>query len=92
MSIKNFKNKDLEELFYKGKSSKIGNRYHKNALLIMDLIDAAALLDDLKGTKNFHSLSGNRSGEYSMHVNGNYVITFRWEEPDAYDLNFEDYH
>lgn len=92
MSIKSFKNKGLEELFDSGRTAKIGKKYHENAILIMDLIEAAAVIEDLKGAKGFHQLKGQRRGQYSMHVNGNYVVTFRWVDPDAYDLDFEDYH
>ncbi len=92
MGIKNCRHKGLEELFIKGKSRRIDKRYHKNAILILDLLDAIADLKDCNGVKDFHELKGNRKGTYSMHVSGNYCITFKWDGQDVYDVYFEDYH
>ncbi len=40
----------------------------------------------------FHSLKGNRKGEYALTVTANYRLTFRFEEGDVSELNLEDYH
>jgi len=40
----------------------------------------------------FHELSGKRKGIYSITINGNWRITFRFEAGDAYIVNYEDYH
>lgn len=39
-----------------------------------------------------HELTGNRKGTWSVRVSGNWRITFRFEGPDAYDVDLEDYH
>jgi len=41
-----------------------------------------------------HQLTGNRKGVWSLHVTGNWRITFRIDETDGeiVDLNYEDYH
>jgi len=41
---------------------------------------------------DFHALKGDRAGEYSLHVNGNYCLVFKFDSGDAYDVGFEDYH
>ena len=41
---------------------------------------------------DFHPLKGNRKGEWSVHVSGNWVITFKFEGSKATDVNYEDYH
>ncbi len=92
MAIRNFKHKGLNELFNRGRTAKINKRYHRNALFVLDRLNAIADLKDCAGVKDFHSLSGSRSGAYSMHVSGNYVVTFKWDGKDTYDLDFEDYH
>jgi len=58
----------------------------------LDLVDSAAALDDLKGVSDFHGLKGDRAGEYALHVNGNWCVTFTFDQGDANHLNFEDYH
>lgn len=92
MAVGTFKHKGLRELFEKGKSSKIGARYSKNALAILEFMDFAVSLDDLRGFKDFHELKGERKGCFSLHVTGNYCITFRWLNECAFDIDFEDYH
>ena len=92
MAITGFKHKGLEELFTKGHSAKVGSRYHKNALGILDHIHYTVELEELQGVKDFHVLKGVRKETYSMHVSGNYCITFKWDGENAYDVQFEDYH
>lgn len=94
MSIVRFSHKELEKLFETGKS-KIGVRYKDNALGILDLINAATCVKDLAGAKDFHMLTGDMAGYYSMHVNGNWTITFKFDngdKGDAVDVDFVDYH
>lgn len=92
MAIEGFKYKGLEELFQNGKSRRIGNRFHKKAIELMDILDAAIDTRDLNGVSDFHPLKGNRRGEFSMHVNGNWCLTFTFASGEVHDLNFEDYH
>ena len=40
----------------------------------------------------FHELMGNRKGNFSISVTGNYRITFRIEGEDALDVDLKDYH
>jgi proteic killer suppression protein len=39
-----------------------------------------------------HQLSGNRKGVWSLHVTRNWRLTFRIENGEILDVNFEDYH
>ncbi len=75
-----------------GRSSKIGSAYHKPAILILDHIDGATDLVDLRNVRKFHALRGSEAGRYSMWVSGNYRITFGWQDGRAIDVDFEDYH
>ena len=56
-------------------------------------IDTAIVIDDinLPGYK-LHSLKGDRSGIWSITVNGNWRVTFEFVDGNAYILNYEDYH
>ncbi len=40
----------------------------------------------------FHSLKGQRKGEYSVRVTGNWRITWHMDGNDVVDINLEDYH
>jgi len=46
---------------------------------------------DLPGL-HLHQLKGSYRGTWSVRVNGNWRITFKFEGPDAVDVNYEDYH
>lgn len=40
----------------------------------------------------FERLKDDRKDQCSIRINGKYRICFRWEEPDAYDVEIVDYH
>jgi proteic killer suppression protein len=92
VAIASFKHKGLEELLVAGKTKKVRADLQRNALRILDHLNAITDLKDCIGVKDFHQLKGARKGTYSMHVNGNYCITFRWLNGEARDIDLEDYH
>ena len=91
-SFKWFIDKGLRDLFEKGRTSRIGTRFHARIVELLDILDSVAEPKDLFGVRDFHALKGDRAGQYSMHVNGNWVLTFRFEGNDIADVDFEDYH
>jgi proteic killer suppression protein len=46
----------------------------------------------LPARNRLEALKGDRAGTFSLRVNDQYRITFRWEKADAYDVACEDYH
>jgi proteic killer suppression protein len=51
------------------------------------------MVDDIKlPGYDLHELKGDRKGTWSIKVSGNWRITFKFEDGDAYDVNLEDYH
>ncbi len=58
------------------------------------MLDAAEKLEDLRipPGNRLEKLSGNRQGQYSIHINDQWRICFRWSEGDAYDVEIVDYH
>ena len=46
---------------------------------------------DLPGYR-LHSLRGNLAGHYAVSVSGNWRVTFRFEDGDAVDVDYIDYH
>jgi len=91
--IQKFKHKGLKQLFETGSSAGI-NLQHKTRLRqILALLETAETLDDmdLPGL-NLHELKGKRKGSWSMKVSGNWCVTFKLQNGDAFDINYEDYH
>lgn len=60
----------------------------------LKLLDTIATLDDLRSPpgNRLEALKGDRAGRYSVRVNDQYRITFRWENGHAYEVGVEDYH
>jgi len=61
---------------------------------LLAALDAATSLRDLSPLKSvgLHKLSGDRSGQWAMSVNGPWRICFRFHRGDAYDVEIVDYH
>ncbi|GAB4410311.1 MAG: hypothetical protein Kow00123_23910 [Anaerolineales bacterium] len=58
------------------------------------MIDAAGELQDLRVPpgNRLEKLSGDRAGQYSIRINDQWRICFRWRDGDAYDVEITDYH
>ena len=91
--IQNFKHKGLKKLFEKGNTSGVSANHLKRLKLILALLETAETSEDmdLPGL-DLHELKGNRKGIISLKVSGNWRVTFKFENGDAFDVNYEDYH
>lgn len=60
----------------------------------LEYVHLASCLDDLRVPPGgrLHRLEGNRSGLHAIRVNDQWRIRFRFEDGDAYDVLFCDYH
>ena len=60
----------------------------------LELVDAAVVLGDLAAPpgNRLEALKGDRRGVYSIRVNRQFRITFRFRDGDAYGVRCEDYH
>ena len=93
MAIKKFRHKGLKKFFDDGDKSGIQPAYTVKIGLILDLLDAATIPGDMDFPgSGFHPLKGDRKGFYSVHVNGNWTIIFKFENGDAYEVDLIDYH
>jgi proteic killer suppression protein len=63
----------------------------KAILAALEFADDLAQVATMPGWK-LHPLRGDRKGEYSISVTGNWRITFRLQGAAVTDVNFEDYH
>jgi proteic killer suppression protein len=56
-------------------------------------LDTAQSLDDMDiPGYRLHSLTGDRKGIWSITVNGNWRITFKFSDRNVHIANYEDYH
>ena len=91
--IQRFKHKGLKRLFESGSSSGVDPQHGARIRKILALLETAETLEDmdLPGL-GLHPLKGNRKGTWAVKVSGNWRITFKIQQGDACDINYEDYH
>ena len=58
------------------------------------MLNNAAVLDDLRvpPANRLEALEGDRAGQYSIRVNDQFRLCFRWVDGNAEDVEFVDYH
>ena len=91
--IRRFTHRGLKRLFEKDDRKGVHAQHVARLRLILTLLNVvrnpAAM--DLPGY-DLHQLKGNRKGEWSVRVSGNWRVTFRFEKQDVTDVKYEDYH
>ena len=93
MAIKTFKHKGLKKFFETESKAGIQAAHAKRISLILDLLEGASEAKDMNFPgSDFHPLKRDMQGIYSVHVNGNWTIAFRFENSDAYEVDLIDYH
>jgi proteic killer suppression protein len=93
MAIRTFKHKGLKKFFETGIKSGIQASLANKIGVLLDRLDAATEIKDMNFPgSDFHPLKGVFKGFYSVHVNGNWTIVFRFEKGEALDVNLIDYH
>jgi proteic killer suppression protein len=57
-------------------------------------VDAAESIDDLRVPpgNRLEKLKGDRAGQYSIRVNDQWRVCFRWKDDSAHDVEIVDYH
>lgn len=92
--IKSFADRRTQALYAEGKGRKLPADFVKRARRKLEYIDLAARIEDLRVPpgNRLHALSGDRKGQYSIAVNDQWRLCFRFVDGDAYDVEFCDYH
>lgn len=91
--IKHFKHKGLRQFFETGNRSGIRpDHAAKLARQLRQLNDAARPQDMNMPGWGLHALSGDLAQHWSITVNGNWRMTFRFEDEDAILVDYQDYH
>jgi proteic killer suppression protein len=64
------------------------------AITRLDQLDAAITLDDLKLPPSNHlePLKDDREGQYSIRINIQWRVCFRFQDGNAYQVEIDDYH
>ena len=92
--IRSFADKRTAILFEREVVNKRVAPIQRAALRKLLILDAAESLRDLEVPPGNHleKLKGDRKGQYSIRVNDQWRICFRWQEGGAEDVEIVDYH
>lgn len=92
--VRSFRSKALKKFAATGNGSKLPVPAHNYGKVRRQLtaLDAATTPEDmnLPGWR-FHGLEGDPR-RYAVDVTGNYRLTWGWDDPDAIEVDLEDYH
>lgn len=95
--IRSFADATTQDIF-DGENSKAARKLprelHDKARRMLDLINAATRLDDLRVPpgNRLEALKGNFKGFHSIRINDQWRIIFRWLDGDADAVQIVDYH
>lgn len=64
------------------------------AMRKLAILNRVVSVDELRVPPNnrLEALKGDRAGQFSIRVNDQWRICFRWKDADAYDVEIVDYH
>ncbi|MGN8200312.1 type II toxin-antitoxin system RelE/ParE family toxin [Salinisphaera sp. RV14] len=91
--IKSFRHKGLKRYFESGSKAGIQPEHAKRLRMQLAALDTAIVIEDMDipGFK-LHALKGSNEGRWSIRVNGNWRVTFEFQEGNAFVLDYEDDH
>jgi len=91
--IRSFADRDTERLF-QDEDVRRFRAFERQARRKLSLLNTAISLDDLRVPPGNHleALVGDRRGQYSIRINRQWRICFRWENGDAHGVEIVDYH
>ncbi|MBI2872732.1 MAG: type II toxin-antitoxin system RelE/ParE family toxin [Chloroflexi bacterium] len=92
--IRSFRNEDTRSVFLRERLRRLSADVQRVAQRKLAILHAAESLEDLRAPpgNRLGRLSGDREGQYSIRINDQWRICFRWSDGDAYEVEIVDYH
>jgi proteic killer suppression protein len=92
--IRSFASSETERFFATGKSRRLPSEIRTRAVMRLTQPHAATAIDDLRSppSNRLEALKGDRRGQWSIRINDQWRICFRFESGDAFDVEIADYH
>jgi len=91
--IKSFAHKGIKTFFETGSKAGIQAAHAPKLRLQLAALNRAKKPDDMAAPGwRLHVLKGNMAGHWAITVNGNWRLTFRFENGDALLVDYQDYH
>jgi len=92
--IRSFACRDTERIWQGWSGRKFPRAIHERALRKLRQLDASRTLDDLRNQPGNRpdALKGDRAGQWSIRINEQWRICFRWNKGEANDVEIVDGH
>lgn len=91
--IKSFAHKGLERFYRTGSKAGIQVVHARRLQLILALLDQARVIEDMNAPGlALHRLKGDLAGQWSVTVQANWRVMFRFANGDAEIVDYLDYH
>ena len=91
--IKTFTHKGLAKFFTTGSKAGIQALHAPRLRLLLALLNDAETVDDLSAPgMRLHLLKGDRAGFWSLTVQANWRVIFKFDSGDAHVVDYLDYH
>lgn len=92
--IKSFADAETQRFYTTGKTRRFPPDVLKRAVKRLTQLDAATVLEDLRmpPSNRLEALTGNRAGKWSIRINDQWRLCFRFKNGEASDVEIIDYH
>jgi toxin HigB-1 len=92
--IKTFKDKETEKIYNREFSKRLPQNIQRNAMKKLWILDATPDLNSLRVPpgNRLELLHADPEGQYSIRINEQWRICFRWRDSNSYDVEIVDYH
>lgn len=92
--IKSFRDERTESIWNRRRVKNFPSDLNKIARRKLGILEDAVMLNDIRipPGNRLEALKGDRLGQYSIRINDQWRICFRWYEGNAFDVEIVDYH
>ncbi|MDO8319843.1 type II toxin-antitoxin system RelE/ParE family toxin [Rhodoferax sp.] len=92
--IRSFSDKETESLFRTGKSRRLPPDILRRAILRLNQLEHTISVDELRfpPANRLEALHGDRDGQWSIRVNSQWRVCFRFIDGDVFEVEITDYH
>ena len=92
--IRSFKDKETEKIFNRERSLKLPEDLQRTALRKLRMLNRAMNLNDLRvpPANRLEKMKRDRVDQYSIRINSQWRVCFKWSSNDAFEVEIADYH
>ena len=92
--ICSFADKETESLFRTAKSRRLPPDILRRAILRLNQLEHTTSVDELRfpPANRLEALHGDRQGQWSIRINSQWRVCFRFVDSDVFDVQVIDYH